>query len=86
MGTTETTSRIKCLCSGTETIAGLNPTKIVTSTSAMKRFEPTRRGCYTDKEFELTNLKWSSGFRYSISNCLYDAVVERSVKVIDFSP
>jgi hypothetical protein len=64
---------------GTETIAGLNPTRIVTGDSAMNRFGPEKRGCYVDAEFQFPNLKTDNGFRYSIKNCLYEAVIERFI-------
>ena len=62
---------------GTENIATLTPSKFVTSAPAIKRFTPRERGCYLDEEFELTILKWSSGYRYSIKNCLYESVIDR---------
>jgi hypothetical protein len=43
----------------------------------MKRFDPERRGCYDDEEFYFPNLKRESGYRYSVKNCLYEAVIER---------
>jgi hypothetical protein len=56
-------------------LAAITPTRIVTSDVSIQRFAPDRRGCYLDEEFHFQNLQWSSGFRYSIKNCLYEAVI-----------
>jgi hypothetical protein len=45
----------------------------------MNRFGPEKRGCYVDAEFQFPNLKTDNGFRYSIKNCLYEAVIERFI-------
>ena len=62
---------------GTENIAALTSSKIVTSDSALKRFSPEDRGCYLDEEFKLAILRWDNGYRYSIKNCLYESVIDR---------
>ena len=55
---------------GTEVLAALTPTIFSTTEQAISRFPPSGRNCYLDSEFELPNLKWEDGFRYSIKNCL----------------
>ena len=62
---------------GTETLAAITPTRIETGNISLARFEPTRRGCYVDKEFYFQNLNWDYAFRYSIKNCLYEAVINK---------
>ena len=65
------------LIPGTENIAALTPSIIVTSQTAVDRFMPDDRGCYNDDEFDFPILKQASGYRYSMKNCLYEAVIER---------
>jgi hypothetical protein len=50
---------------------------INTSENAMSRFIPEKRGCYTDKEFQLKTLTWEDGYRYSMNNCLYSSLLEK---------
>jgi len=65
--------------SGSETLAAITPTRLVTTENAVSRFSPEERGCYEEKEFSFAYLKWSDGYRYSIKNCLYEAVIDRIV-------
>ena len=41
---------------GAETLAAITVNKVVTTDIAIKRFIPTKRGCYQDKEFSFPNL------------------------------
>ncbi len=66
-----------CLCfPGTYTMASLSPAIVNTSESALTRFHPKERGCYTDDEFHLKRLGWEDGYRYSMKNCLYASLLE----------
>ena len=62
---------------GQYTLVSLEPSIINTSENAMYRFIPEKRGCYTDKEFQLKTLKWEDGYRYSMNNCLYSSLLEK---------
>ena len=53
------------------------PTIFNTTKSAVERFTPLERDCYLDDEFQLPNLRWDFGFRYSIINCLYESVLQK---------
>ena len=63
--------------SGELTEIALVPTVIETTPDAISKFEPEKRGCYNDEEFEL---RYIHGLRYSMDNCLYDAFLERVVQ------
>ena len=63
--------------SGELTEVALVPTVIETTSDAISKFEPEKRGCYNDEEFEL---RYMHGLRYSMDNCLYDAFLERVVQ------
>ena len=62
---------------GTYTLATLTPTIVYTSENALRNFQPSQRGCYTDDEFHLQSLKYVDGFRYSMKNCLYASLLEK---------
>jgi hypothetical protein len=61
-------------------LAAIIPSVINTSVSALSRFQPQRRRCYQDNEFDLLNLRYSDGYRYSHINCLYQAVIEKIIQ------
>ena len=48
---------------GTETLAAITPIRVVTSNISLTRFDPGRRGCYQEKEFQLPILNWAGGYR-----------------------
>ena len=55
--------------------------KIMRATpDALSRFLPEQRTCYKDGEFDFKYLQHEDGYRYSIDNCFYEAVLG---KVID---
>ena len=64
---------------GTETLSALIPSLINTTDNALSRFDPEKRNCYKDQEFQFNYLKWSDGYRYSNKNCLYEAVIEKII-------
>ena len=64
---------------GTYTLAYLAPVIVNTSETAIKRFQPEERGCYTDNEFHLKRLGWDDGYRYSMKNCLYASLLEKII-------
>ena len=65
---------------GTETLAAIIPSLIYTTDDAIDRFHPENRKCYQDSEFDLPNLRYADGYRYSHNNCLYQAVIENTIK------
>ena len=63
---------------GTVNLIPLIPEKTVTSSVVISRFSPPDRQCYDNaNEFPFEFLKKESGYRYSIDNCFYDAIVHR---------
>ena len=60
-------------------LLALVPTVISTTPTALSRFEPDKRRCYQDAEFNLPNLRFEDGYRYSHTNCLYQAVIFRAM-------
>ena len=55
---------------------GLSITEITTSESAISRFAPVQRDCYTHDEVNLTALPLYKGYRMSMKNCLYDKALK----------
>jgi hypothetical protein len=48
-----------------------------TTETATSRFTPNERGCYTDDEFKLKTLRLEDGYKYSLMNCFYSALIEK---------
>jgi hypothetical protein len=65
---------------GTFTLASLAPVVVNTSETVITRFTPLQRDCYSDDEFHLKAFNWDDGFRYSMTNCLYAAQLEKIVQ------
>jgi hypothetical protein len=65
---------------GTETLVALIPSVINTTKNTMARYQPDKRKCYEDAEFDLPNLRYDDGYRYSHTNCLYQAVIDYIVE------
>ena len=61
---------------GTENQVAVTPVITHTTTSALTRFNPEQRDCYTDDEISLKYLPSDSGYRYGIGNCLFEASFE----------
>jgi hypothetical protein len=69
---------MKCVIfAGTNVIVALTPVIVNTSETVISRFTPLERGCYTNEEFHLKLFPWDNGYRYSLTNCLNSAVIER---------
>ena len=54
----------------------LVPTITNITKAALNGFTPLDRDCYKDNDFNLQYMEWKYGMKYSMSNCLYNAVVE----------
>ena len=61
---------------GTENQIAVTPTITHTTPSALNRFNPEQRDCYTDDEISLKYLPSSNGYRYGIGNCLFESSFE----------
>ena len=49
--------------------------------AAMERFSPQQRDCYSEGEIELKYLPRDHGYRYEMSNCLFEATFEHILSV-----
>jgi hypothetical protein len=58
-------------------LAQLMPIIVNTTETAISRFAPIDRACYTQKEIDLKYIPLSMGYRYSPKNCLYAALLEK---------
>ncbi len=47
----------------------------------MDRFPPEQRDCYSEGEIELKYLPRDHGYRYEMSNCLFEATFEHILEV-----
>ena len=53
------------------------PTTTNTTEDAIERFDPIDRDCYHEKEVNLKYLTYEVGYRYSLQNCMYNALMQR---------
>ena len=60
---------------GTETQINLAPTISYTTSDAISMLKPEERDCYANGEVNLTYLPYSSGFHYSMNNCIIDELL-----------
>jgi len=67
-------------------LAALTPTIFNTTETAISRFTPQERGCYTDDEFKLKVVNREDGFKYSLRNCLYSALLEKIARNCSCAP
>lgn len=65
---------------GTENQIAVTPTLIVTSPNAMTRFTPAERDCYSEDEISLKYLPRDHGYRYEMSNCLFESAFENILR------
>ena len=65
---------------GTENQIAVTPTLISTSKNAMERFTPAERDCYSEEEIKLKYLPRNHGYRYEMSNCLFESAFENILK------
>ena len=61
---------------GTENQIAVTPTTTYTTDSAIHRFNPEQRDCYTDEEISLKYLPNKDGYRYGVRNCLFESSFE----------
>ncbi len=72
--------------SGTFNLAALEPEIVNTTERVINRFGPLDRDCYLEDEFKLKTLKWEFGFRYSMKNCLYAALLDKILQNCSCEP
>ena len=65
---------------GTENLVSMTAEIMNTTEAAISRFPPELRTCYVEGEIEFKYMQRADGYRYSIDNCFYEAVLD---KVID---
>jgi hypothetical protein len=73
------------ISAGTETLTAMTHTVIKTSVNAL-RLSPVQRNCYTDSEFPFKYIPRDMGFRYSMKNCLYESVLEKTIEICKCLP
>ena len=59
-----------------------------TTENALLKFknDPIKRDCYTQSEFYFKYLSYDAGFGYSMTNCLYESVLEVIIKECKCNP
>ena len=65
---------------GTLTEVTVIPSITETTSQAIDDFCPEERNCYIDSEFQFKYLVPEDGFRYSMDNCFYEALLQRIVE------
>ena len=65
---------------GTLTEVTIIPSITKTTSQAINDFSPEERNCYIDSEFQFKYLVPQDGFRYSMDNCFYEALLQRIVE------
>ena len=58
----------------------ISPKLINTTDNAISRFDPEKRSCYAKNEFNLLRLSLENGFRYSMSNCRYESLFQKTFR------
>ena len=53
---------------------------------ALERFSPEERDCYQENEIDLLYLPKSHGYRYEMSNCLFEAAYEQILEQCRCAP
>ncbi|TRY74967.1 hypothetical protein TCAL_04960, partial [Tigriopus californicus] len=71
---------------GTENQIAVTPTLISTSKHAVERFVPEQRDCYCEDEISLKYLPRDHGYRYEMSNCLFEAAFENILEQCNCFP
>ena len=50
------------------------------TSAALEKFSPEERKCWMDDEINLPGFNYSDGYRYSMTNCLYEATMQVAYK------
>ena len=70
---------------GTDVQVAIIPTIIDTDEEAFTYFDPPKRECYNESEFQFDFLP-NTNFQYQMSNCLFEALVERTIEDCSCQP
>lgn len=71
---------------GTENQIPITPTLYTANPQVLTRFSPEQRDCYQEHEIDLKYLPKSHGYRYEMSNCLFEAAFEKILEECDCAP
>ena len=71
---------------GTETLISFGVTKTYITDAAKKHLSPIQRGCYDTSEINLMYHKPEDGYKYGMTHCLYDSMLQNIVKHCNCSP
>ena len=63
---------------GTSTQLAVSATLITTSESAITRFSPYERKCWTNSEIDFGFIPYEDYYHYSMSNCLFEAAMQEA--------
>ena len=69
---------------GSDVQIGVTP-KLIDIDPSAKHFHPMNRECYLEEEFALSYLP-DYDFRYTMSNCLFQALIEQTIKQCNCTP
>ena len=70
---------------GTDVQVAIIPTIIDTDEEAFTYFDPPKRECYNESEFQFDFLP-NTNFQYQMSNCLFEALVQKTIKECGCNP
>ncbi|XP_040569382.1 acid-sensing ion channel 4 [Lepeophtheirus salmonis] len=71
---------------GTENQIPVTPTLYTATEQVLERFRPRDRDCYDESEIDLMYLPKSHGYRYEMSNCLFEAAYEKILERCHCAP
>lgn len=71
---------------GTENQIPITPTLYTANPQVLTRFSPEQRDCYQEHEIDLKYLPKSHGYRYEMSNCLFEAAFEKILDECQCAP
>jgi len=71
---------------GTENQIPITPTLYTANPQVLTRFTPEQRDCYQEHEIDLKYLPKSHGYRYEMSNCLFEAAFEKILEDCKCAP
>ena len=71
---------------GLQTQLGVSVTLTNTSRTAIERFSPDERKCWTQPEIALQYLSYDELYHYSMSNCLFNAAIQEAKRKCGCTP
>ena len=64
---------------GAETLVAITPKLINTTNYAISHFDSNERNCYAKNEFILDTFNTENGYRYSMNNCRYESLLQKTM-------